>query len=80
MSTPTMEGLIRPFVSPDVTPSRVLVPGGSPITPVRLVIGNQGGTKTFSYSGSATLSSYMANVHTEKPSDAFDMSTGELRS
>lgn len=75
----TMEGIIRPFVGQDVTPKSILVPGAQPISPVRLVIGDRGGTKTFSYSGSAQLSSYMANVHTEKPSDAFDMSTGELR-
>jgi len=73
-----MEGMIRPFVGQDVTPTKEFVPGGQSAPPVRLTVGLIGGTKTFSYSGSSTLSNYMAAVHTEKASDAFDMSTGKL--
>jgi hypothetical protein len=45
---------------------------------VRIAVGQIGGTKTFSFSGSSTTSSYMAAVHTEKSSSAFNMATGEL--
>lgn len=74
-----MEGVIRPFVGSSVSPIPIHHPGAQAAPPVRLAIGDVGGTKTFSYSGSSSLSSYMAAVHTEKPSAAFDMTTGELR-
>jgi hypothetical protein len=73
-----MEGIVRPFVGQDVTPTKEYAPGGSSAPPVRLTLGLVGGSKTFSYSGSSSLSSYMAAVHTEKPSTAFDMATGKL--
>jgi hypothetical protein len=74
-----LEPIIRPFIGQDVTP-KPFTPGGrgSNVPEVRLVIGQVGGTKTFSFSQSTTLSSYMAAVHTEKTSSAFDMSTGKL--
>lgn len=74
-----MEGIVRPFVGQDVTPTRVFPQGGRSAPPVHFTVGLRGGTKTFSFSGSSSISSYMAAVHTEKESDAFDMSTGELR-
>lgn len=74
-----MEGVIRPFVGSSVAPTPIHRPGAASAPPVRFAIGEVGGTKTFSYSGSSSLSSYMAAVHTEKTSTAFDMSTGELK-
>jgi len=75
-----METIIRPFVGDSVAPSRLFAPNGRSAPPVHLAIGLRGGTKTFSFSGSATMSSYMAAVHTEKSVDAFDMETGKVRS
>jgi hypothetical protein len=74
----SLESVVRPFAGQDVTPTKIVQGNAGPSAPVRLVIGLYGGTKTFAYSGSSTLTSYMANVHTEKPSTAFDMTTGEL--
>ncbi len=73
-----LQSIIRPFVGQNVAPQRIHQPGAVGVPPVRFAIGEVGGTKTFSYSGSSTLSSYMAAVHTEKPSTAFDMTTGKL--
>jgi hypothetical protein len=73
-----LEGVIRPFVGSEVSP-RPFHPGQSQSAPpVRLAVGIIGGNKTFPYSGSATTSSYMAAVHTEAKSSAFDMTTGKL--
>lgn len=74
-----MEGVVRPFVGSSVSPSPVHRPGAVSAPPVRFAIGEVGGTKTFSYSGSSSLSSYMAVVHTEKTVNAFDMTTGEVK-
>lgn len=76
---PGMEGVIRPFTSLKTTPEAIHQPGGRAQPPVRVSVGIVGGTKTFSYSGSSSLSSYMMAVNTEKPSTNFNMSTGELR-
>jgi hypothetical protein len=73
-----LEGVIRPFVGGDVTPQPFHPGTSQSAPPVRLTIGIIGGTKTFPYSQSNSLSSYMAAVHTEKPSTAFDMTTGKL--
>lgn len=73
-----LEGVIRPFETPNTKPQRLFAPGSTSSPPIRLAIGEIGGTKTFSFSGSSTMSTYMAQVHTEKPSDAFDMTTGKL--
>lgn len=73
-----LEGIIRPFVGTGVSPVAIKTPGAGSAPPVRLAIGQKGGTKTFSYSGSSSVSSYMAAVHTEKVSKAFDMTTGSL--
>ena len=74
----TMETIIRPFVGGGVDPQRFIPGSAASAPPVRLAVGLVGGTKTFSFSNSTSLSSYMAAVHTEKTSDAFDMSTGKL--
>lgn len=76
---PGLEGIIRPFVGRDVTPRAVVQPGGRSAPPVRLAVGIVGGNKTFSYSGSSSLSSYMMAVHQEKPATNYDMSTGDLK-
>lgn len=73
-----LEGIIRPFVGQQVGPTAIHQSGAVNIPPVRLVVGLVGGNKTFGFSGSSSLSSYMAAVHTEKPSSAFDMTTGQL--
>lgn len=73
-----LEGIIRPFAGTDVTPIPIRKENASSVPAVRLVVGLVGGTKTFSYSGSSTVSTYMATVNTEKASDAFDMTTGQL--
>lgn len=75
-----LEGVIRPFVGHSVAPIPIHRAGARNVPPVRFSIGEVGGTKTFSYSGSSSLSSYMAAVNTEKTSTAFDMTTGQLRS
>lgn len=73
-----MEGIIRPFAEKDVTPLRIYQSGARSVAPVRLAIGAVGGTKTFSFSGSASMSSRMAAVHTERTTPIFDMTIGDL--
>jgi hypothetical protein len=75
----TLETVIRPFVGTRTEPTPFHPAGATNAPPVRLVIGLVGGNKTFSWSHSTSLSAYMAQVHREKPSDAFDMSTGKLK-
>ena len=52
--------------------------GGGSGAPAQIVVGRIGGTKTFSYSASSTLSSSMASAHTERHTDAFDKATAGL--
>ncbi len=73
-----LEPIIRPFVSDQVGPQRFIPGASTSAPPVRLSIGLVGGSRTFAFSNSSSLSSYMANVHTEKSSTAFDMTTGKL--
>lgn len=73
-----LEGVIRPFVGQDVGPTPFHPDGAVNVPPVRLAIGLIGGSKTFSFSQSATLTSYMATVNTEKTQTIFDMTTGKL--
>lgn len=73
-----LEGIIRPYIGNNVAPTPFHPGNSASAPPVRLAIGIIGGTKTFSFSNSTTLSSYMAAVHTEKPSTAFNMTTGKL--
>lgn len=74
----TLETIIRPFVGDPVGPQPFHPGGASNAPPVRLIVGLVGGTKTFAWSHSTSLTSYMAQVHTERPSAAFDMTTGKL--
>lgn len=73
-----LEPIIRPFVGNPVGPQPFHPGQSASAPPVRFAIGLVGGNKTFAFSGSTSLSSYMAAVHTEKPSTAFDMTTGKL--
>lgn len=73
-----LEVVIRPFVAPNTGPTPFHAAGTVNVPPVRFTVGLIGGNKTFSYSQSVTITSYMAAVHTEKASDAFDMTTGKL--
>lgn len=73
-----LEPIIRPFVGDNVGPTPFHPAGAANVPPVRLSVGLVGGSRTFSFSNSSTITSYMASVHTEKPSDAFDMTTGKL--
>lgn len=73
-----LEGVIRPIASDTVTATQFFQPNSQGVPPARLSTGLIGGSKTFAWSYSTSLSSYMAAVHTEKPSRAFDMSTGQL--
>lgn len=73
-----LEGVIRPFVGSQTAPTPFHPAGATSVPPVRLAIGLVGGNKTFAWSGNSSLSSYMAAVHTEAPSTAFDMTTGKL--
>lgn len=75
-----MEGIIRPFVGPGTAPRRIFEPGSKSAPPVHFSVGLRGGNKIFSFSGSSTTATYMAAVHKEAASDAFDMSTGQLAS
>lgn len=70
-----MEGIVRPWVDRSVAPVPIKQssPQAQPL--VRFAIGLTGGTKTFSFSGSSSLSSYMADVHTESATDNFDLTT-----
>lgn len=73
-----LEPIIRPFVDQNIGPTPFHPAGAVSVPPVRLNVGLIGGNKTFSFSHSSTLTSYMAAVHTEKASSAFDMTTGKL--
>lgn len=73
-----LEQIVRPFVGQNTAPTPFHPGGANSVAPVRIVVGLVGGNKTFSYSQSVTLTSYMAAVHKEAPSSAFNMSTGKL--
>ncbi len=73
-----LEGIIRPFIGNSVNPTPFHPQNSASAPPVRLAVGLVGGSKTFGFSSSTTLSSYMAAVHTEKTTDIFDMTTGKL--
>lgn len=73
-----LEGVIRPLAGDSVTAKQFFQPGSSGVQPARLSVGLIGGNKTFAWSYSTSLSSYMAAVHTEHSTDVFDMTTGKL--
>lgn len=72
------EGIVRPSL-PGARPTRFINGPARGQTPVRLVVGLTGGSETFAFSHSNSLSSYMATVHKEKPVDSFDMTTGQVK-
>lgn len=61
-----IEGIVRPFSDPGVTPTRFTKPGASPAQKVRLAIGFQGSLKTVGVSFSCTVSTKMGQAHREK--------------
>ena len=66
----SLEPVIRPFQDQDVTPVRYVKPGQAGVPPVRVTIGIKGGTKTFTFTGSANVSTKLGAVHKEKPSQS----------
>lgn len=73
-----LEHIIRPFQNRDVTPVPFHKPGAIGTPPVHVAIGMKGGSKTFSFSGSATRTAYMEAVHKESAPSNFDMATGKV--
>ena len=73
-----LEGVIRPFMGEPVGPQPFHPDNAQGAPPVRLSVGLVGGSKIFPTSASATTSTYMAAVHTEASSTAFDMASGQL--
>jgi len=61
-----MEKIVRPFSDQDVTPQPYHKAGAVGVPLVRISVGLKGGTKTFSYSGSASNSTRIGHKHTEK--------------
>jgi hypothetical protein len=61
-----IEGIFRPFAERDVTPLPFHPAGAVGAAPVRVTVGLKGGTKTFSWSTSASRSTRMGNKHKEK--------------
>lgn len=62
----SIESIIRPFTTEDVTPQKYQQPGAVGAPPVRVVVGLKGGTKTFSFSGSSSASTRIGHRHTER--------------
>ena len=62
----SLEQIVRPFQTGDTAPASVVSPPGQAGQAlVRLSVGLQGGTKTFSYSGECTITTQMGSKHTE---------------
>lgn len=62
----TLATIIRPYVGRDVTPRPTIQAGAQGAPPVRISIGLKGGTKTFSFSFSATTTTFLGQAHHEK--------------
>ncbi len=62
----TIETIVRPFATEDTTPIRTVKAGQSAAEPVLIVIGRKGGAKTFAWSGSCTMTSYLIRIHRER--------------
>jgi hypothetical protein len=60
-----LETIVRPFASPDVAPQPFHPAGAVGVAPVRVTIGRKGGTRTFSFSASSTITFRMGNRHKE---------------
>jgi len=62
----SLERIVRPFQSKDVTPpQRILNPSDLPVDNVLIQCGQVGSTKTFNSSFSSTVTSYVENKHRE---------------
>ena len=62
----SLERIVRPFQSKDVTPPRrILSPSESPADSVLIQCGQAGSTKTFNSSYSSTITSYVENKYRE---------------
>ena len=61
----TIETIIRPFGSPDVSPKPFVKPGTTGVADAHLIVGIKGGTKSFSTSSAASRSTAMGNAHQE---------------
>lgn len=64
------ETIIRPFETEPTSPSPFTTPGEIGVPLVRVQVGLKGGSKTFSYSYSATTTTYILRVHKERASVA----------
>ncbi len=62
----TIETIVRPFVGQDITPTRTVKAGQSSVEPVLIMVGRKGGSKTFAWSGSASMTSYLIRIHRER--------------
>jgi len=60
-----LETIVRPFAAPDVTPTPFHPAGAVGVPQVRVTVGLKGGTRTFSFSASSTISFRMGNKHKE---------------
>jgi len=62
----SLERIVRPFQSRDVTPpQRILNPSAPPVDNVLIQCGQSGSTKTFNSSFSSTITAYVENKHRE---------------
>jgi hypothetical protein len=68
----SLEPVVRPFSEPGHDPIKFTKFGQKGTPPVKIQCGMKGGGKTFTYSGSATTTSYMIRVHRERPNTALD--------
>lgn len=62
----SIETIIRPAVNTDTTPVRTVRAGQAAAEPVLVMIGRRGGTRSFAWSGNASLNSYLIRVHRER--------------
>ncbi len=62
----SLERIVRPFQSKDVTPPRrILAPSEPPVDNVLIQCGQAGSTKTFNSSYSSTITAYVEAKHRE---------------
>jgi hypothetical protein len=62
----SLERIVRPFQSKDVTPPQpIFNPSSPPVDNVLIQYGQTGSTKTFNSSYSSTITSYVENKHRE---------------
>ena len=73
----TIEAIVRPFQTENTFPTPFTEENQPGAPPVRIAVGIRGGTKTFAYSGSYTVTTYMMAVHKETNVSTFDYKTGK---